>query len=62
MVLEDAVSTLETFVWILNHVSRSLINLVSDYSQRNLLCGGVSSSILVAYSRLSVSGNDRKSS
>ena len=27
MVLGDAVSTLETFVWILNHVSRSLIKL-----------------------------------
>ena len=24
MVLRDAVSTLETFVWILNHVSRSI--------------------------------------
>jgi len=34
----------------------------SDYSQRDLSCVGVSSSILVSCSRLSVSGNDLKSS
>ena len=28
MILGDAVSKLKTFVWILNHISRSIINLV----------------------------------
>ena len=37
MILGDALLQLETFVWILNHIS--------DQSQHNLLCGGVSLSI-----------------
>ena len=56
MVLGDAVSTLEVFVWILNHVSRSITYSVftlkasnltcsNDDSQRDLSCGGASLSI-----------------
>ena len=58
MVLGDAFSKLETFVWILNRISRSVTfdNLVSvhpkkhhtwsnDQSQHDLLCGDVSLSI-----------------
>ena len=46
MVLGDAVLKLETFVWILNHISRSitwsLFNLKVSYSVK---CGGASLSI-----------------
>ena len=55
MVLGDAVSKLETFVWILNHISRSITNGLclpykhhtwsNDQSQHDLSCGDVSLSI-----------------
>ena len=50
MVLGDAVSKLETFVWILKHISRFIAwslfilkasYLVNDQSQHDLSCGGV---------------------
>ena len=44
MVLGDAVSKLETFVWILNHISRS-ITWSNDQSRHDLSCGGVRLSI-----------------
>ena len=54
MISEDAVSKLETFVWILNHISRfiawSLCTLkdhtsTNDQYGHDLSCGGVSLSI-----------------
>ena len=53
MVLGDAVSKLETFVWILNHISRFITwslfilkaSYLNDQSQHNLSCGVVSLSI-----------------
>ena len=54
MVLGDAVTKLQRFVWLLNHVSRvitwslfnlSAPNLANDQSQHNLLYGRVSLSI-----------------
>ena len=55
MVLGDAVSKLETFVWILNHISKSRTwsqfslktsYLVNYQSQHDLSSGGVSSDLL----------------
>ena len=37
MVLGDAVSKLETFVWILSHISRSIYNLVSAHPKSIIL-------------------------
>ena len=54
MILGDAVLKLETFVWILNHISRSITwslfilkasYLVNDQPQNDLSCGSVSLSI-----------------
>ena len=54
MVLRDAVSKLETFVWILKHISRFIAwslfilkvsYLLNDQSQHDLSCGDVSLSI-----------------
>ena len=54
MVLGDAVTKLQTFVWIFNHVSRVITDLCStlehqtwsnNQSQHDLLYGGVSLSI-----------------
>ena len=54
MILVDAVSKLETFVWILNQISRSITWFLftqrnhtwsNDQSQHDLLCGGVSESL-----------------
>ena len=41
MVLGDAVSRLETFIWILNHISRSITcSMSNDQSQHDLWCDG----------------------
>ena len=56
MVLGDAVTKLQTFVWIFNHISTVIINLIpvqsqthqtwsNNQSQHELLHGGVSLSI-----------------
>ncbi len=44
MVLGDAGRQLETFVWILNHVSRSITSFDQFYP--DLSCGGVRLSIM----------------
>ena len=51
MILGDAVSKLQTFVWILSHFSRSItwslytLKESNDQSEHDLSCGGVSLSI-----------------
>ena len=50
MVLGDAVTKLQTFVWIFNHVSRVIYldpcsTLTNNQSEHDLLYGGVSLSI-----------------
>ena len=54
MVFGDAVSKLETFVWFLSHISRSITWSLftlkaytgsNDQSRHDLSCGGVSLSI-----------------
>ena len=44
LVLGDAVLKLETFVWILNHISRSVARS-NEQTQHDISCGGVSLSI-----------------